>query len=386
MANEWIKIRSKMATNRKVEAIARRLASDPQCLAAVGMQPGLDYSDKSVRNGMRNVTVALLVTLWGTANEEARDGVLENVDRFYIDDLVNMPGFTAALELVGWAVVDAEAGTITLPNFDEYNTASHDRRGLHLEKGRERSRRHREKLRAAKASQTGNGSDEPPHYEGASNVTGDVTRDDFCNGVTGLEKRREDIDDDVDTPPPPKVGRGNDFDASPDDLGELRKPLSKHWKLAKLLDPDVIADLALWRAMGATGADVEAAMFSATHDRHGNPRQAPGSPKYLTPIIEQKIQARLDHELALAKAQAAPLKASALVETARPARATGIGKPAGGGFQTRNIQADVEQQSADVIAMLKAQYGVSDGQDSPQQDDGHTGGNDLEGEYHHATH
>lgn len=84
MANEWIKIRSKMVTNRKVEAIARRLASNPQCLAAVGMQPGLDYSDKSVRNGMRNVTVSLLVTLWGTANEESRNGVLENVDRYYM--------------------------------------------------------------------------------------------------------------------------------------------------------------------------------------------------------------------------------------------------------------------------------------------------------------
>lgn len=384
MANEWIKIRSKMVTNRKVEAIARRLASNPQCLAAVGMQPGLDYTDKSVRNGMRNVTVSLLVTLWGTANEEARDGVLENVDRFYIDDLVQMPGFTAALEMVGWAVCDDAAATITLPNFDEYNTASHDRRGLHLQKGRERSRKHREKLRALKAAQEGNAPQEPPHGD----VTGDVTQHGKSNGVTPLEKRREEyIDDDGDTPPPPTVGEANDeseetgnFPA--DSLKELRRPLGRLWKLTKLLDPEVNAELVLWRAMEATGADVEAAVYHATHDRHGNPKQGPGSIKYLTPIVEQKIQVRLNQELAMAKAQSNPITAQEQPATGKGKRNTGTGAPAGG-FKTRNIQADVEQQSADVIAMLKAQYGVSDTQQNPPP---HDGSDDLEGEYTHATH
>lgn len=378
MANEWIKIRSKMVTNRKVEAIARRLASNPQCLAAVGMQPGLDYTDKSVRNGMRNVTVSLLVTLWGTANEEARDGVLENVDRFYIDDLVQMPGFTAALEMVGWAVCDDAAATITLPNFDEYNTASHDRRGLHLQKGRERSRKHREKLRAQKAAQEGNGQQEPAHGD----VTGDVTQHGKSNGVTPLEKRREEyIDDDVDAPPPPTVGEANDeseetgnFPA--DSLKELRKPLGRLWKLTKLLDPEVSAELVLWRAMEATGADVEAAVYHATHDRHGNPKQGPGSIKYLTPIVEQKIQVRLDQELAMAKALKNPPKAQDLIEAPRGKRNTGAGTPAGG-FKAMNIQAQLEQQSANALEELRQKYGNS-GAAAPQLDP-----NDLEGEYFH---
>ncbi|WP_409264968.1 hypothetical protein [Pseudomonas sp. KCJK9000] len=384
MANEWIKIRSKMVTNRKVEAIARRLASNPQCLAAVGMQPGLDYSDKSVRNGMRNVTVSLLVTLWGTANEESRNGVLENVDRYYIDDLVQMPGFTAALELVGWAVCDDAAATITLPNFEEYNTASHDRRGMHLQKGRERSQRYRDKQKAK------NGQN-PPQEEAPGNVTGDVTNNvtnhASSDGVTPLEKRREEyIDDDVDTPPPPKVGEANDeseetenFPA--DSLMELRRPLGRLWKLTKLLDPEVHAELVLWRAMEATGADVEAAVYNATHDRNGNPKQGPGSIKYLTPIVEQKIQVRLNQELAMAKAQSNPITAQEQPSAGKGKRSTGTGAPATG-FKTRNIQADVEQQSADVIAMLKAQYGVSDTQATPP----HDGSDDLEGEYTHATH
>ena len=385
MANEWIKIRSKMVTNRKVEAIARRLASDPQALAAVGMRPDLNYNDRSVRNGMRNVTVSLLVTLWGTANEESRDGVLEHVDRFYIDDLVGMPGFTAALELVGWAVCDAEAATITLPNFAEYNTASHDRRGAHLQKGRERSQRYRDKQKA-KNGET------PPPAEEPGNVTGDVTSDVTNNassdGVTPLEKRREEyIDDDVDTPPPPTVGEANDESEEPgnfqaDSLSELRRPLSKTWPLAKLLDPQVMAELVYWRAMGATPADVEAALYHATHDRDGNAKAAPGSIKYLSPIVEQKIQQRLDREVAMAKALQNPLKGQEPAETGRGKRNTGAGVPATG-FKTRNIQADVEQQSADVIAMLKAQYGVSDTQATPPPNDGH---DDLEGEYTHATH
>ena len=386
MANEWIKIRSKMVTNRKVEAIARRLASNPQCLAAVGMQPGLDYTDKSVRNGMRNVTVSLLVTLWGTANEEARDGVLENVDRFYIDDLVQMPGFTAALEMVGWAVCDDAAATITLPNFDEYNTASHDRRGLHLQKGRERSRKHREKLRAQKAAQEGNGQQEPPHGDVTSDVTGDVTQHGKSNAVTPLEKRREEyIDDDVDTPPPPTVGEANDeseetenFPA--DSLKELRRPLGRLWKLTKLLDPEVNAELVLWRAMEATGADVEAAVYHATHDRHGNPKQSPGSIKYLTPIVEQKIQVRLNQELAMAKAQSNPITAQEQPNTGKGKRNTGTGAPAGG-FKTRNIQADVEAQSADTIEYIRAQL-IADGH--LQADD--AGTNHIEGEYTNATH
>lgn len=381
MANEWIKIRSKMVTNRKVEAIARRLASDPQCLAAVGMQPGLDYTDKKVRNGMRNVTVSLLVTLWGTANEEARDGVLENVDRYYIDDLVDMPGFCAALEMVGWAVFDAETATITLPNFEEYNTTSHDRRGAHLQKGRERQQRYRDKQREKKEQQPG---EKPAPANATGDVTGDVTGDEKSDGVTPLEKRREEyIDDDVDTPPPPTVGAANDeseetenFPA--DSLKELRKPLGRLWKLTKLLDPEVSAELVLWRAMEATGADVEAAVYHATHDRHGNPKQGPGSIKYLTPIVEQKIQVRLNQELAMAKAQSNPITAQEQPNTGK--RNAGTGAPAGG-FKTRNIQADVEAQSADTIEYIRAQL-IADGH--LQADDAST--NHIEGEYTNATH
>ena len=173
MAGDWIKMRASLLTSPRVNGIARTLEACPKVARVLGAGDCKAMSDVVTRNVMRNVTVVALLTLWSAANEHTRDGVFNNADLSDIDDMVGIPGFGDALELSGWAVYDADARTVTLPNFNEYNTCGADRS---KKSNAERQRRYRERKAAEKAKRDESG-----------NVTGDVTN----NGRE--EKRREEI-------------------------------------------------------------------------------------------------------------------------------------------------------------------------------------------------
>lgn len=245
MAGDWIKMRPSLLTSPKVNGIARILEESRE----VGRSLSTGFSGPMCeivsRNVMRNVTVAGLLTVWGAANEHTVDGVFANADLSDIDDMVGIPGFGEAMAAVGWAVEDVEAGTVTLPNFSEYNTCGKDRAA---EKNAERQRRFREKRKVEQAEK--------------SNVTDDVTNNDR------EEKRREEEKSVVRASP-----RGSRL---PHD--ELPKDW-RNWALSERpdLDPDsVFARFAdYWRAQpGAKGrkSDWLATWRNWVRDQRAMPR------------------------------------------------------------------------------------------------------------------
>lgn len=168
MAGEWVKIRPSLLTSPKVNGIAKILESNPAVTPYMTIGLSGSMNEIVTRNVMRNVTLSLLITIWGNANEHSSDGVFKNCDLTYIDDVTGLPGFGMAMASVGWAEYDEDNDSLILPNFSEYNTCGKDRAA---EQNAERQRRYREKQRLLRNA--------------SSNVTEDVTSNDR------EEKRRE---------------------------------------------------------------------------------------------------------------------------------------------------------------------------------------------------
>ncbi|MGQ8703076.1 DnaT-like ssDNA-binding domain-containing protein [Serratia marcescens] len=201
MAGDWIKMRPSLLTNPKVNGIARILETSPEVGRALGVNFNGSMKAIVTRNVMRNVTVSLLLTVWGAANEHTRDGVFVNADLSDIDDIVGVPGFGNAMVSVGWAVFNAVEGSVTLPNFNEYNACGEVRRSNNAE----RQQRYRDKIKAEKEAEL-------------RNVTRNVTNNDR------EEKNREEKKDIKDPPLPPKGNGEGQFDFNSIELPEWLSP------------------------------------------------------------------------------------------------------------------------------------------------------------------
>lgn len=104
MAGDWIKMRTDLAEDPAVIAVAAALDTDE--FAIVGR----------------------LHHLWSWFDSQSRDGHAAGVTRGWIDRKTQQPGFAAALEAVGWLVVD-DAGA-SVPNFDRHNGKTAKARAL----------------------------------------------------------------------------------------------------------------------------------------------------------------------------------------------------------------------------------------------------------------
>lgn len=171
MAGDWIKMRTSLLTNPKVNGIAKALETETSVGKALGNNGNIPMSRLVTRNVMRHVTVSSLLVVWGAANEHTKDGVFQNSELEDLDDMTGIPFFGAAMELVGWAVYNEEEKTVTLPNFNEYNTSGSER-SAGAKTGAERQKEYRERLKASNRDVT-------------SDVTSDVTDN------RREEKRRE---------------------------------------------------------------------------------------------------------------------------------------------------------------------------------------------------
>lgn len=184
MAGDWIKMRTSLLTNPRVNGIARALESS--CIAAQALTKGSVrvMSEVVTRDVMRHVTVSSLLVIWGAANEHTTNGVFRNTDLTDIDDMVGIPGFGAAMQAEGWLLFDEEETIVTLPNFEEYNTSGNARSiGAKTAATRQKEYRQRQKFLLEK----GNSEDEKIVID--RDVTRDVTVTRHSNRRE--EKRRE---------------------------------------------------------------------------------------------------------------------------------------------------------------------------------------------------
>lgn len=166
MAGDWIKMRSGLLTSPKVNGIARHLERNPDVCKSLSTGYNGVMSDIVTRHVTRYVTVTALLLVWSAANEHTSDGVFVNADLSDIDDIAGIPGFGAAMREAGWLVYDEDACTVTLPNFEEYNT-SHRERGASAKTAAERQRQYRERKKQAESGK---------ETVTQSDVTSDVTR------------------------------------------------------------------------------------------------------------------------------------------------------------------------------------------------------------------
>lgn len=176
MAGDWIKMRTSLLTNPKVNGIARILESANEVGRVLSTGYNGPLSEIVTRTVTRHVTVSCLLIVWGAANEHTEDGVFTNADLSDIDDMVGIPGFAAAMVEVGWAEFDSDNVTVSLPNFNEYNTPGSER-SAGAKTNAERQKEYRDRKKAENVTNFCNESD----------VTKTVTRN------RREEKRREEL-------------------------------------------------------------------------------------------------------------------------------------------------------------------------------------------------
>lgn len=65
--------------------------------------------------------VGILVRFWVWLDRNSRNGLVTLASRSSIDTIMHCPGFSGALEAVGWVVFDDKARSMALQNFDRHN-------------------------------------------------------------------------------------------------------------------------------------------------------------------------------------------------------------------------------------------------------------------------
>lgn len=104
MAGDWIKMRTSLATDPAVIAIADQL----------------DVNEFEV--------VGMLHHLWTWADAQSRDGHADGVTQKWVNRYVHRDGFAEALVSVGWLVVHEDG--IEFPNFERHNGETAKARAL----------------------------------------------------------------------------------------------------------------------------------------------------------------------------------------------------------------------------------------------------------------
>lgn len=154
MPESWIKLRSDLENDPRVHRMAAHIAKTaPEYFLRQQARDLFGSVTESVtRNALRDVTVMGLVRIWITANEHTTNGTFHHATLDYLDDLARIPGFGAAMQLVGWAVYNDVNATVTLPNFTEHNAPDKNGQRSQTAAAR-RAQRHRDKLKAAAQNQ-----------------------------------------------------------------------------------------------------------------------------------------------------------------------------------------------------------------------------------------
>lgn len=111
MSISWIKMSTCLGTHPKVIRISSALHAD------------------------RLRVIGGLHAVWSLFDMHSEDGLLSGYTADALDELINWPGFSAALVNVGWLLNDGTDGLV-LPRFDTHNGASAKRRAQESERKR----------------------------------------------------------------------------------------------------------------------------------------------------------------------------------------------------------------------------------------------------------
>ena len=136
MADDWIKYRKALPDEPEVISIACRLGIEVEAV------------------------VGRLMRLWSWADSVTISGHVPGVTPKAIDHMVRADNFAAALESVGWLLVDSDG--IRLPNYRRHNTKPSKQRAL---ASRRQSRKRRDVMRdtsVTKSAPTEEKEKEPP--------------------------------------------------------------------------------------------------------------------------------------------------------------------------------------------------------------------------------
>lgn len=177
MSPTWIKINTRLARDPRVLTIAAAIA--PQAaryiLDPTHAKDLFGVTESVTCNALCDVTCAALQRIWVAGNEHTTDGVFKNCSSIaYLDLIAGIHGFGKAMEDVEWAIYDAEAKTITLPNFLEHN--SPDKNGHRSRSaGAIRLARFREKQKAEALLKAGEETLQSPLQETERNVSSSIS-------------------------------------------------------------------------------------------------------------------------------------------------------------------------------------------------------------------
>ena len=131
MTGEWIKWTKGLPHKREVVALAKKLRID------------------------RRIVACMLMEVWEWADDNTADGHVAGVTETFLDELVGVTDFGAAMAdpIVGWLLVDSEG--ITFPNYERHNGKPAKQRALAAE--RKARQREREAVEVTRASRNGHG-------------------------------------------------------------------------------------------------------------------------------------------------------------------------------------------------------------------------------------
>lgn len=131
MAGDWIQLRTNIDRDPRVVRIVSALcphdvrnasAECPQSVRTMSEgRPDLS------RASATTMVVGALARFWSLADEFSVDGLLDGFTAQMLDDHVGIPGFSSALEGVGWLVV-AEGPALQVPRFEEHSSGGAKRR------------------------------------------------------------------------------------------------------------------------------------------------------------------------------------------------------------------------------------------------------------------
>ena len=155
MAEDWIKMRTGLYRDPKVSAMADYLLLPDGWLAG-SVSQSMQRDMCVTRNVIRNMVVGSLVSVWGVARHQGKridDDLHLIADMNAIDDIADIPGFSEAMETVGWIVQHDE--TIVFPRFFAANNVDPTERKR--EKDRQRKARQRERDKSRDMSRDSHG-------------------------------------------------------------------------------------------------------------------------------------------------------------------------------------------------------------------------------------